>query len=318
MITVVRAIVMSEFGTPEVLVEREVDDPVPRVDEALIEVEYVNVTFVETQIRAGRAPRKEMLPALPTIPGNGVGGVVAGVGTRVISSTGGSGAYAERVAVPTESLIAVPESLSLRDATALLSDGRTALGLIERAAIKPGETVLIEAAAGGVGSLLVQLARQAGARVIALAGGERKLQLARELGAEIALDYTRAAWPGELAAAVGGSARFVDVVFDGVGGDVARVALLLLRDGGRMCSYGGASGSFMPIAEDDARARGVTLLRGAVPDPRQLKQLTEVALKRAVAGELKPVIGQTFPLADAATAHRAIESRATVGKTLLV
>jgi NADPH2:quinone reductase len=206
----VRAIVMSKFGGPEVLVEREVDEPVIGHGGALIDVELVNVTFVETQLRAGLAPRASMLPALPAIPGNGVGGVVAAVGpgvdsalvgTRVVASTGGSGAYAERVVVAAEQLIGVPDQVALADAVALLSDGRTAIALIGRAALEPGETVLVEAAGGGVGSLLVQLAKAAGARVIAVAGAERKLRLARELGAEVAIDYTRASWPSEVVAA---------------------------------------------------------------------------------------------------------------------
>jgi NADPH2:quinone reductase len=195
----VRAIVMTEFGPPEVLVDTEVADPRPGADQALIEVEYVNVTFVETQVRAGRAPRASMLPELPVIPGNGVGGEVAAVGPgvekglagkRVVSSTGGSGAYAERVAVDAERLIRVPDGVALNDAVALLSDGRTAVGLIDRAGLAAGETVLVEAAAGGVGSLLVQLARAPGAHVVAVARGPAKLELARELGAEVAVDYT--------------------------------------------------------------------------------------------------------------------------------
>jgi NADPH:quinone reductase len=307
----VQAIVMSEFGPPDVLVPADVPEPGTGPGEAVIEVKFVNVTFVETQIRAGRAPRKEMLPALPTIPGNGVGGVVQPTGMRVVSSTGGKGAYAERVAVALDKLIPVPDGLELADATALLSDGRTAVALVERAGIKPGETVLVEAAAGGVGSLLVVLARRKGARVVALAGSERKLALARELGAELALDYTRPTWASEIP---GG----VDVVFDGVGGGVARAAFELLRPGGRQCSFGMASGAFARITDEEAQAREVTLIRGAATNPQRLAEFTQAALQLATAGELKPVIGQTFPLAQAAAAHRAIETRATVGKTLLV
>jgi NADPH2:quinone reductase len=304
-----RAIVMTQFGPPDVLQPAEVPEPSGGPGQAVIEVEFVNVTFVETQIRAGRAPRKEMLAALPTVPGNGVGGLVGE--TRVVSSTGGSGAYAERVAVPIENLIAVPDGLSIKDATALLSDGRTAVALIERVALKPGETVVVEAAAGGVGSLLVQLARAAGARVIALAAGEAKLAVARELGAEIAVDYTRAGWPLEIG-------EPVDVVFDGVGGAVACEAFELLRPGGRMCSFGMASGSFARVSEEEAQANGVELIRGAVADPQRIRALTEVALRRAASGELRPSVGQTFALAEAAAAHDAIERRATIGKTLLV
>jgi NADPH2:quinone reductase len=266
-----------------------------------------------------------MLPELPAIPGNGVGGIVAEVGpeadddligARVLSTTGGRGGYAELAAVPATGLIPVPDELVMDEAVALLADGRTAIGLIDRAAIQPGETVLVEAAAGGVGSLLVQLAKRAGARVIAAAGGEEKLQTARALGADMLVDYRSPTWTAEVASAVDGSG--VDVVFDGVGGAVAGAAAELLGRGGRMCAFGMASGRFASLAEDEVRERGINLLRGAVPDPAQMAALTARALDRALAGELRPVIGQKLPLARAADAHRAIEARATIGKTLLV
>jgi NADPH2:quinone reductase len=309
-----RAIVIEEFGPPEVLVPSDVPEPVPDEGQVLLDVELANVTFVETQIRAGRAPRPEMLPSLPAIPGNGVGGTVAAggsIGMRVITSTGGSGGYAERVAVPAGGLIPVPEGMPIADAVALLADGRTAMALMEGAGIKPGETVLVEAAAGGVGSLLVQLATAAGATVIAAAGGERKLAVARELGADRAVDYAQAGWSRAIEAPV-------DVVFDGVGGEIGRTTFELLGSGGRHCAFGMASGRFAAIDGREAEARGVTLVRGAMLSPDQMLALTRKALELAAAGELKPVIGQTFPLDRAADAHRAIEGRATIGKTLLV
>jgi Alcohol dehydrogenase GroES-like domain len=131
----VRAVVLLEFGSPEALVAAEVPDPVPGQGQVLIEVEIANITFVETQVRAGRAPNPAMAPRLPAILGNGVGGVVASVGAgvdpslvsrRVVTSTGGSGGYAERVAVEAAGLIAVPDELGLAEAVALLADGRTA------------------------------------------------------------------------------------------------------------------------------------------------------------------------------------------------
>lgn len=159
---------MREFGPPEVLVPADAPDPVAGAGEALVDVEVVNVTFVETQVRAGTPPNPAMAPRLPAVIGNGVGGRVVAVGagadpalvgTRAVTSTGGSGGYAERVAVPAAGLVAVPRSLDLRRAVALMADGRTALALLRAARVAPGETVLVEAAAGGVGTLLVQLAR---------------------------------------------------------------------------------------------------------------------------------------------------------------
>jgi NADPH2:quinone reductase len=231
----------------------------------------------------------------------------------VITTTGGSGGYAEQVAVAAEGLIAVPDTLTLADAVALLADGRTALSLMRAASVTSGEVVLVHAAAGGVGTLLVQLARNAGARVVAAAGGARKLELARDVGAELAVDYTRPRWTDEVRAAFEG----VDVVFDGVGGDVARDAFELLRPGGRYCAFGMASGTFAAVTDEGAERRGVTVVRGAPLSPADMVALTRAALAEAAAGRLRPVIGQTFPLERAADAHEAIESRATVGKTLL-
>lgn len=252
---------MNEFGPPGVLVPTEVPDPVPGPGQALIDVEIANITFVETQLRAGNAP-PAMEPELPVILGNGVGGVVAAGpdpalhGTRVISTTGGSGGYAERVAVDAAGLIAVPEDVGLADAVALLADGRTAMSLIRAADIQAGETVLVEAAAGGVGSLLVQLASAVGARVVAAAGGERKLRVVRELGADETVDYTEPGWTERVRDGV-------DVVFDGVGGEIGHAAFELVRPGGRFCAFGLASGTFTQIPDADAARRNVTVVRGS-------------------------------------------------------
>jgi NADPH:quinone reductase len=148
---------------------------------------------------------------------------------------------------------------------------------------------------------------------VAAAGGERKLELARELGAGVAVDYREPDWPERVREARGG----VDVVFDGVGGEVARGAFELLAPGGRMLSFGLASGEWAPVSGEDAAARGARLVRPGRPTPEEQRELTESALAEAAAGRLRPVIGQRFPLERAADAHAAIESRATVGKTLL-
>ena len=300
-----RAVVMREFGPPEVLRLEEVAEP---EGEALVEVAFASVTFAETMVRAGRAPHPSMAPALPAILGNGVSGTTAG-GARVVTTTGGLGGYAERAAVPRAGLIEVPDGVALDAAAALLADGRTAVGLIAAARIASGETVLVEAAAGGVGTLLVQLARAAGARVIAAAGGERKLALARELGADEAVDYRSRGWAGGLEA---------DVVFDGVGGPVAGAAFDTLRPGGRMVSFGLASGTWATIDPEQASAREVELVSPARPTPEESSERSRHALAEAAAGRLRPVIGQIVPLAEAAAAHAAIEARATAGKTLLV
>ena len=310
-----RAVWLKEFGGPEVLVPGDAPDPVPGPGQVLIDVVYANITFIETQFRSGGpSPFK---PELPMIPGNGVGGIVAAVGEgvdsglvsrRVVTSTGGSGGYAERAAVDASGLFTVPDDLELDDAVAILADGRTATMMIRATAPRPGERVLVEAAAGGVGSLLVQLAKSAGATVVAAAGGARKTGVARDLGADEVVDYTAPGWSDGVAP--------VDVVLDGVGGDIARAAFELLGQGGRMVSFGLASGEWAGIGEEAAVARGVALVQ-AKPTPQTMREYTESALAEAAARRLRPLIGQRFPLERAAAAHAAIESRASVGKTLL-
>jgi NADPH:quinone reductase len=321
----VKAVVIEEFGPPEVLTQEEAADPALGPEEVLIEVDFCNITFVDTQIRAGRPPHPSMLPELPAVLGNGVGGTVVAVGaaverglegTRVVAALGGSGGYAELACASAAATVSVPDAVEMSDAVALLADGRTAVALIDRAGVRPGETVLVEAAAGGVGSLLVQLAKLAGARVVAAAGGERKLAVARGLGADIAVDYGAPGWSAEVRSAVGGAA--VDVVFDGVGGQIGRDAFDLLARGGRLCSFGMAAGSFTSVSEAEMSERGVIRLRGAAGQQPDLAALTARALSSASKGQLRAVVGQKVPLADAADAHRAIEARETIGKTLLV
>ena len=311
-----RAVWLREFGEPEVLTIGEAPDPVAGPGRVVVDVEFANITFVETQFRAtGGGP---FAATLPMVPGNGVGGVVAAVGpgvpadllgARVITSTGGSGGYAERAAVDATALFPVPAEVPLDVAVALLADGRTATMMTRAAGLRAGERVLVEAAAGGVGSLVVQLAKAAGATVVAAAGGARKLAVATELGADVTVDYTETGWPDRVG-------EPVDVVFDGVGGDIGRTAFGLLGPGGRMVSFGLASGSWTAVSDEEAAAREVTLVRPAA-SPDELRAYTESALAEAAAGRLRPIIGQRFPLAKAADAHRAIQSRATIGKTLL-
>ena len=313
-----QAIVMEEFGGPEVLRLREVPDPVPGPGQVLVAVEYAGITFVETQVRAGRGPAGMPVPKLPRVPGNGVGGRVVAtgpdadpglVGTTVVTTTGGAGGYAQLALAAAADVLPVPSGLALPDAVALLADGRTAVVLHRRAAPQPGEWVLVEAAAGGVGSLLVQLAVASGARVVGAAGGAAKAAFVGSLGA-VAVDYSRPGWEREVVAATGG--RGVDLVYDGVGGQLGAQGMAAVRPGGRAQVYGMASGGWTEVPP------GVEVVEGEAPTPAEIRAFAADALAAAAAGTLRPVIGQTFPLADAAQAHRAIEARATTGKTLLV
>lgn len=322
-----RAVWLRSFGPPEVLEPGEAPDPRPGPGQAIISVAVVGIPFVDTLVRAGRSPRPGGGPPLPMIPGNAVGGVVEAlgpgvdgvdIGQRVVSSTGGSGGYAEQVAVDAGNLIPVPGELGLPEAVALLADGRTALALMRAASVSRGERVLVTAAGGGLGSLLVQLARNAGAgQVVAAAGGERKLALARELGADVGIDYRSPDWPDELRAATDDAA--VDVTFDGVGGAVGRAAFELTAPLGRFLIFGLASGLATEASLAEVLARGLIVIGGGqTRSADDMKELASRALAEAEAGRLRPVIGQTFRLEQAADAHAAIEARKTVGKTVLL
>lgn len=314
-----RAVTLDRFGPPEVLRLEVLPDPVAAPGQVVIDVQWASVTFVDTQLRGGRPPNPAMVPELPAILGNGVAGVVSTVGEgvdaqwagrRVASTTGGRGGHAERVAVPTDPLIPVPDGLGLRAAAAILADGRTALGLIRISRLRAGEVVFIAAAAGGVGTYLLQLARSASATVIAGVGSEEKLEVVNQLGADLAVNYSGRVW----ADAVRDQFDGLDVVFDGVGGDVGETAVELLRRGGRLCRYGMASGRFTRVP---SRRRDVEVIEGTSLPAADWQALSVTALERAAAGSLRTTIGQVFPLERAADAHAAIEARSTTGKTLL-
>ncbi|MEE1762744.1 MULTISPECIES: zinc-binding dehydrogenase [unclassified Streptomyces] len=263
-------------------------------------------------------------PPLPRVPGNGVGGRVVAVGpdvdpaltgTVVVTTTGGEGGYAELALARAEETVAVPAGVDLKDAVALLADGRTALLLFKQAEIKPGERVLVEAAAGGVGSLLVQLAAAAGARVIGAARGAHKAELITSLGG-VFVDYSEPDWLQLVRHVADGA---LDVVFDGVGGAIGTDAAGALGPGGRISVYGMASGADADLDARQLDERSIRVLGlFSAPSPAEAHVLIGEALQLAADRKLRPIVGQTYPLSEAAAAHAAIENRFTVGKTLLV
>ncbi|MCA2219184.1 zinc-binding dehydrogenase [Jidongwangia harbinensis] len=318
-----RVVEVARFGAPEVLTVVEAPDPVPGPGEVVVDVVAAEVLWVETMIRSGNGgPYFPVQP--PYRPGAGVAGTVtaagAGVagdwiGRRVAAATGDHGGYVERALLPAGDLIELPDGLACTDAAAVLHDGTTALGLMDVVEIKPGDRVLVTAAGGGMGALLVQLAHAAGGRVVAAARGRDKLERLRRWGAEV-VDYATPDWTASVAAAVGG----LDVVLDGAGGRYGRAAFDLVVPGGRFSAHGTPSGAFAPVDRDAAAARGITVTgieRVQFP-PGRFREYAARALHEVAAGRLTPLIGQTYPLDRAAEAHTAIENRSAVGKTLLL
>jgi NADPH:quinone reductase len=322
-VVVVRAIRVHEFGGPEALVAEEVPGPVAGPGQVVVEMKVADVIFLDTLLRRGWGT--EFFPlTLPYTPGGGGAGLVSSVGEGVDRAwlgrhvvARGAGGYAERIVVPAGEVAAVPDGVSSAEAAALVHDGVTALSLLRAAKVREGEWILVAAATGGAGSLLVQLARDAGARVVAAARGEDKLALARDLGAEVAVDYSADGWQYRVRDAVGAG---VDLAFDGAGGPLGRAVFETVADGGRFVTYGTSDG-FADIDPDVAAQRHVHVhnaLAGGPPDASTVRELLAEAFALTVQGRIRPVIGATYPLEQAAKAHRALEERNTLGKSLLL
>jgi NADPH:quinone reductase len=324
-----RAIRLHEFGPPENLVYEEVDDPQPGPGQVRIAVAAAGVHLIDTTIRAGVQRGPLPLPDLPAIPGREVAGVVDALGAgvdeiwlrrRVVAHLGpASGGYAELAVREVDAVHALPDGVAEDEAVAMIGTGRTTLGILEVAQVAPDDVALITAAAGGIGSLLVQAVREAGAVAVGVAGGDEKVARVHELGATVAIDYTAPDWAEAVREALG-DAR-VTVAFDGVGGTVGRGALELLAPGGRLILYGWSSGEPTRLSASDLFARGLTASAAIGPRilnrPGGMRDLEEQALAALAQGRLSPLV-QRFPLADAAGAHAALEARATVGKAVLV
>jgi NADPH2:quinone reductase len=324
-----RVVQVERFGGPEVLVAADAADPVAGPGQTVIGVSVADVGFVETQIRAGGFG-EHFTVTPPYVPGHGVAGQVISVGEGVDSAWlgrrvagytgdhGGRGGYAERALLGADELVPIPDGLGVHEAAALLHDGVTALRVIEVTGVRAGEWVLVTAAAGGMGILLVQLAHAAGAHVIGAARGNRKLDLVREQGASVAVDYSEPGWISRVREATGGAG--VDVVFDGAGGGIGRAAFEVTAHGGRFSAHGAPSGGFAVLDPEERQRRGVTVrgIEHLQLAPDEMRQVLARALSEGAAGRMRPVIGQTFPLERAADAHAAIEARKVVGRTLLV
>jgi NADPH2:quinone reductase len=315
-----KAVRHHRLGAPEVLVLEEVPDPIPGPGELLVRVSAAGVNFSDALLRDELPPDTpiKVQVDLPATPGIEVAGAVLAAGPDTATDLVGrrvtcfipNGGYAELAVVPAAGAVPVPDRLDDNKALALLAQGATAVGVIDAAALTAEDTVLVEAAAGGIGTLLVQLAKRAGATVVAAASSERKLELARKLGADRVVDYSRPGWAAE--------AGPVTVVLETVGGATAGEALRLLSPGGRMVLFGYASGQQPAITASDLFAVGATLIPFSLGlTPHLMSGLYRRALELGASGALEPVIGDVLPLAAAAEAHRAIQDRSSIGKIIL-
>ncbi|WP_228541615.1 zinc-binding dehydrogenase [Nocardia sp. XZ_19_369] len=319
-----KAIVMTGTGGPEVLVLEEVAGPKAGAGEIVIRAEAIPVLFPETKLRSGEFP---LGVEPPLVFGFQAAGVVTEVGAevdpaligrRVTVATMGFGSYAEFVSAPAGSVTLIPDGLSSVDAAAVLMSGSVALPLLETAELTGTETVLIEAAATGIGSYLTQLAKEYGAaRIIATAGGPAKIEQARKLGADEVIDHNDPEWPDRLREILGGTT--LDVVFDSIGGSTTRDILDLMTPlHGRMLSYGWLSGTPAQLTAADLITRGVTLTGCAGPAwLARVAAAHTATLDRAATGGLDPLVETVLPLDQAARAHQLIEGRTPLGRIIL-
>jgi len=320
-----RAIRFEQTGGPEVLQLVEVETPRPGPGQVLIRHAAIGLNFIDTYHRSGLYPVK-----LPYIPGTEAAGAVEAVGEGVsrfkpgdtVAYAGGSGSYAEFNVIPEARAVAVPESVGPVAAAAALLKGMTVEFLLERCyAVKPGETILVHAAVGGVGQIMVQWAKVLGAEVIATVGSQDKAERARELGADHVILYREQDVADEVKRITGG--KGVPVAYDSVGKDTFEGTLASLSRRGLFVSFGNASGPPPPVPPGRLTQGGsLYLTRPTLADyiatPEELDASAAAFWAVMGSGQVKVQVGQTFPLAEARKAHEAMESRATIGASLLI
>ncbi len=320
-----RAIHFDRTGGPEVLELVEIDTPTPGPGQILIRHEAIGINFIETYQRTGLYPVK-----LPAIPGGEAAGVVEAVGdgvTRVkvgdrVATMGSSGAYAEASIVRADRAVIIPDAITTKVAAAILLKGMTTEALVRRTyPVKAGETVLVHAAVGGVGQIMTQWLKAIGATVIATVGSEAKAERARALGADHVILYREQDVAAEVRRITGGVG--VPVAYDSVGKDTFEGTLASLARRGLFVSFGNASGAAPPFAPGRLAAAGsVYLTRPTLGDyvvtVEELDESAGRVFDMVTSGKIDIEIGQTFALADARKAHEALESRVTVGASLLI
>jgi NADPH:quinone reductase len=303
-----KAVVLRETGGPEQLEYDDVPDPEPRDGQVVVRVRAVGVNFADVLVRSGRYPQP---PELPTILGREIAGEVDG--RRVMSASGAeSGAYAELATADERWLVDLPDGASFEEGASFLTTFLTAWMPLKRAGFGPGSTVLVHAAAGGVGSAGVQLAKHLGARVVGTASSEEKRRFALELGADEVYGYDDFAENVK-----------ADVVLDAVGGQVFERSIAVLQPLGTIVGIGFADGWWGPLdtalmVGRNLSLHGFYLGRLMRLRPDVVHEATREVVSLWEEGSVRPVVGATLPLAEAAEAHRLIEERRSVGKVVLV
>jgi NADPH:quinone reductase len=321
-----KAIQLQEYGGPEVLMMVEIESPVPKGREVLVEIKAIGVNYADTARREGQYVVKT---PLPFIPGAEIAGVVAAVGEKVTTVKPGtrvvtlieSGGYSEFALADERSLIPLPDQLDFQNAAALPLQGLSAYHVLKTMGrLEKGETVLVHAAAGGVGTLAVQLAKLFGAgKIIATASSAEKLELARQMGADVLVNYTESTWVEQVLEATGG--KGVDVALEMVGGDVFNKTLKCLATFGRLVVFGAASGEQSKMYPSSLMARNQSVIGFFLPQIMRKPELLQPSLVELLTylgeGKLKLTIGGVFPLEDAAVVHQLLQSRKTTGKLIL-
>lgn len=325
----VDAVVVRATGGPEALELAQVEPPKPGAGELLVNVHAAGVNYIDTYHRRGLYPKD-----LPFTPGNEGAGVVAAVGEDSGDFTAGigvgdhvawadsPGSYAQQAVVPARSAFPLPEGVDLETAAAAMLQGLTAHYLVTSTyPVKPGDTVLVHAAAGGVGLLLVQLAKARGGKVIGTVSTAEKEDLAREAGADEVIRYTEVDFAEEVSRITGGAG--VAAVYDGVGKDTFDRSMDCLAPRGMLVLFGASSGPVPPVDPQRLNAAGSLFLTRPtlahhIAAPEEFRRRCDELFAAISADRLRIRVGGRYPLADARRAHEDLEGRRTTGKLLLI
>jgi NADPH:quinone reductase len=320
-----KAIQIQKYGGPEVLSLADVEVPKPNPNQVVVQIKAAGINYIDVYFREGRYPAPP-----PFVNGQEAAGVVSEVGSEVknlipgdrVAYTGVLGGYAEYAAVPADRLVKIPDKLDFRQAAAAMLQGMTAHYLCRTTyPLKRGDTALVHSAAGGVGLLLVQMAKNLGARVLGTVSTEAKAQLAREAGADDTILYTEQDFEAETKRLTGG--KGVHVIYDGVGGDTFEKGLNSLRPRGCFVYYGASSGPVPPFDLNRLGPKGSLFVTRPtlvhhIASREDLEWRSGDVLGMIAAGDLRLRIEHVYPLREAPQAHRDLEGRKTTGKLLLI